>query len=123
MNILYGLAGEGFGHSSRASEIIPYLISKGHKVKVITYGQAVNVLKNQGFDVFEIKGMHFSVENGKVNHLKSVRGSLKSFFLNVRKHKEIRKIMKEKFDLCISDMEPLVAILSNWYRLPLVSID
>jgi len=45
MKILYGLSRDGFGHSSRARTIIPYLEKKGHKVKVMTYGRAVKVLK------------------------------------------------------------------------------
>jgi uncharacterized protein (TIGR00661 family) len=123
MKILYGLAGEGFGHSSRAREIIPYLKKKGHKVKVVTYGQAVSVLKKEGFDVFKIKGMHMEFEQGKLNHKETIVNSLKNFLSNINKSGDIRKLMKEKFDLCISDMEPLVAMLSNWYHLPLLSID
>jgi len=123
MNILYGLAGEGFGHSSRARTVIPYLESKGHRVKVMTYGQALEVLKKEGFDVFEIKGMHIHFENGKLNPIATLKRGLQSFLQNTGKSKEIYELMKEKFDLCISDMEPLVPMLSNWYNLPLLSLD
>ncbi|MBU0760680.1 MAG: hypothetical protein KJ600_02350 [Nanoarchaeota archaeon] len=44
MKTLYGVAGEGLGHSSRAMEVIPFLEKKGHEVLVVTYGQAYDVL-------------------------------------------------------------------------------
>ncbi len=122
MKILYGLAGEGFGHSSRARTVIPYLEKKGYEVNVMTYGQAYNVLKNE-FDVFKIRGSEIVFEKGKLRKRKTLKKSLNNFFSNIRKSKEIYNLMKNKFDLCISDMEPVVPILSNWYRLPLISLD
>ncbi len=69
MRILYGLAGEGFGHSSRALVIVKYLEEQGHEVLLMTYGQAYKVLKNTSrFKVIGIKifcklAHLFSVEN------------------------------------------------------------
>ena len=123
MKILYGLAGEGFGHSSRAREIIPYLQKNGHIVKVLTYGQALKVLKKEGFDVFKINGMHLIFNKNKLDYKETLKKSLINFLSNTKNAKEIYKLMKENFDLCITDMEPLVSMLSNWYSLPLISID
>lgn len=123
MNILYGLAGEGFGHSSRARVVVPYLEGRGHNVKVITYGQALNVLKKEGFDVFEIKGMHIHFKAGRVDALETLKKGLINFLKNAEKSKNIYEVMKNKYDLCISDMEPLVPMLSSWYNLPLLSLD
>ena len=36
--IVYGVSGEGSGHSSRAREMIPHLERAGHRVRVVTYG-------------------------------------------------------------------------------------
>jgi putative protein kinase ArgK-like GTPase of G3E family len=55
--IVYGLSGEGSGHSSCASEIIPFLLDQGHQVKVVSYDSGYNNLKNT-FDVFETEGLH-----------------------------------------------------------------
>ncbi len=123
MKILYGLSGDGFGHSSRARSIIPYLEKKGHKLKILTYGRAVKILKKQGFDVLEIYGMEMKFKQAKLDKTSTTKESLKSFLTNIKKSKKIHSLMKESFDLCISDMEPLVPILSFWYRLPLLSID
>ena len=61
MKILYGVAGEGFGHSSRASVIGDYLQKKGHEIKIVTYGQAYEVLKDK-FDIFKVRGLHLIFE-------------------------------------------------------------
>ncbi len=122
MKILYGVCGEGFGHSSRAKTIIPYLQKKGHKVKVITYDKGIKVLKKQ-FDVFPIKGPTIKFKKENLDKSETIKKTLENFFSNSKKAKKIHNLMKQNFDLCISDMEPLVPILSNWYSLPLLSID
>lgn len=124
MRILYGVCGEGFGHSSRAREIIPYLEKKGHKVKIVTYGQAYNVLKAEGFDVFRITGFHIEFGEGKLEILETIKHGFFNMIENVTRIAPLKRIM-EKFkpEVCISDMEPIVPILSFWYRIPLVSVD
>ncbi len=120
MRILYGVCGEGFGHSSIASEIIPYLESKGHKVKVVTYGRGLEFLK--GFDIYPVKGLRISYQGEGVNHLKTVYRNVLDFPKNFLKMGEIKKEI-EKFnpDICISDNEPIVAQAAYWKNLPLVS--
>ena len=49
--IVYGVSGEGSGHSSRAREMISYLEQLGHAVKVVSYDRDFNNLKDD-FDVF-----------------------------------------------------------------------
>lgn len=51
--IIYGVSGQGFGHSTRSKEILDYLISRGHQVEVWTYGQALFFL-DKNFEVFEV---------------------------------------------------------------------
>ena len=63
MNILYGVCGEGFGHSSRALVIGKYLEDKGHKVIMLVHGQSYEILKDK-FKVFKIHGMHLVFDKG-----------------------------------------------------------
>lgn len=120
MRILYGVCGVGFGHSSRAGKVIPFLEKEGHKVLVVTYGQAYEVLKN--FNVLEVKGISLSFDKGALSLKKTLAGSLKE--LGENKWNEIRKKIEEfKPDVCISDMEPIVPIVSFFYKLPLISLD
>lgn len=124
MRILYGVCGEGFGHSSRAKEIITYLEKRGHIVKVITYGQAYPILKEEGFDVFRVEGLHIIFHESRLQVLETIKHSFLNMSKNIKSIGPLKKIMQTfKPEICISDMEPLVPILSFWYQLPLVSID
>jgi len=123
MNILYGVSGEGFGHSSRASVVIDYLQKKGHKVKVITYGQGYEALKDK-HEVFKVRGLHMIFEKSLLKKRKTFLFNIKNFPKNLLRWKKFHNLMKEfKPDLCITDMEPIVPILRYWYNLPLVSLD
>ena len=123
MNILYGVSGDGFGHSSRALVIGDILEKQGHKVVIMTYGRAYNILKNK-FKIFKVSGMALVFIRGVLKKRKTIATSTKSFLRNLHRGREFHKFVKEfKPDLCISDMEPIVPILSNWYKLPLISID
>jgi len=123
MKILYGVAGEGFGHSSRALSIASHLEKKGHKIIIMTHGQAYKVLKGR-FKTFKVKGLHLIFRRHVLHKRKTVAYNLKHFTKNFVRWKKFHKLMKDfKPNLCISDMEPIVPILSSWYKKPLVSID
>jgi uncharacterized protein (TIGR00661 family) len=123
MKILYGVAGVGLGHSSRASTIIKHLESKGHQIKIITYGQALRVLKKD-FDVFKANGPNMVFKRGILKKRLTLKDNLENLPRNLRRWKKFHTLMQDfSPDICISDMDPLVPILSNWYSLPLISID
>jgi len=123
MKILYGVCGEGFGHSSRAKRIIPFLIKKGHEVKVISYGQGYSELKREGFDVINAPGLRMVFEKGRIKKRKTIVENIREFFMYRKFTNLKKKIERFKPELCISDMESLVPLVSNLYKLPLVSID
>ena len=124
MRILYGVCGEGFGHSSRAIYMVHHLIERGHKVLIFSYGQAVDVLRREGFDVFEIRGVHLSFREGVLSVSRTLKNVLETLYENIRNWKEMKSRV-EGFgaDVCISDMELVVPIISFIYRLPLISLD
>jgi len=123
MQILYGVSGEGFGHSSRSKEIITYLQNRGHKVKIITYGQAYDVL-SMNFDVIKVEGLHLFFKNNSLDVMKIISYNSVNFPKNILKLKEFKDLIRKfKPDLCISDMEVIVPIVSNIYKIPLLSID
>ena len=123
MNILYGVSGEGFGHSSRAKEIIQHLQKQNHQVLIITYGQAYEVLKDK-FNCLKIEGIHLQFEENKLSLIKTAQQSLEAHFQNFKDGMKIKsEIDKFNPDICITDYEPITAIISFWYKLPLISID
>lgn len=120
MRILYGVCGEGFGHSAIASEVIPFLKSKGHKVKVVTYGKGLIFLK--GFDIIKVEGFIIKYEGGGVHHLKTAYANAKDFpknFLNLGKIRD--EINNFDPEICISDNEPIVTQTAYLKKIPLVS--
>lgn len=123
MNILYGVCGEGFGHSSRAKTLISRLEKSGNNVLVITYGQAHAVLKSL-FKTLKIKGVHLFFKENKLLLQKTSLEATKSLFENLRNYKKIKKAIEDfSPDICITDMEPITALISYYYKLPLISLD
>ena len=123
MNILYGVSGDGYGHSSRALVVANYLKKKGHKVKILTYGQAYKVLKSQ-FDCLKISGMTLVFNKGVLDKGQTFKQNSREVSKNILKVKKFHQLIKSfKPDLCISDFEPIVPILSYLNKLPLISLD
>ncbi len=64
--IVYGVSGEGSGHSSRAQEMMEHLEAQGHTIKAVSYDRGYQNLKDR-FDVMETEGLHIASEdNGKI---------------------------------------------------------
>lgn len=121
MRILYGVSGVGLGHSSRAMLLAGHLEKEGHKVKILTFGDAYEVLKNK-FDVVKVNGLGIEFENGGIKKRKTIMKNLKNISKDLLNMGKFSKLIKKfKPDLCISDMEAVVSVLSKLYRIPLVS--
>jgi hypothetical protein len=69
--ILYGVSGEGSGHSSRALEMGRHLLNQGHEVKLVSYDRGFRSLSPH-FDTLHIEGLHIVSENNRVRPLKTV---------------------------------------------------
>ena len=121
--IIYGVAGQGFGHSTRSKEIIRFLVSQGHQVLVFTYGQALFFL-DKDFEVVEIPGLGLTYENNKLVYWKTVFKNTKVVFKQSRNWKKITKKFKDfNPDLVFTDFEPITALLAKQYKKHLISID
>lgn len=121
--ILYGVSGEGAGHSSRAREIVPHLVSQGHEVWLVSYGRGHRVL-DPLFGCQAISGLHIISINNRVRpwrtlfaNLRRAGAALTSLY---RVHAGIRRFRP---DLVITDFEPVTAWLARCHGLPLVSLD
>ncbi len=123
MKILYGVSGDGFGHSSRAKVVGSFLMDWGHDVKVLTYGRAYEVLKNE-FDIFEVSGMEIQFVEGELKKRPTIKHNVKVIADNLSKWRRFDTLMKDYDpDFCISDMEPIVPILRFWFKKPLICLD
>ena len=122
--IVYGVSGEGSGHSSRAREVLTHLVRAGHEAKVVSYDRGAKNLAGD-FDVFETEGLSIrSVEN-KVSVTRTFTDNLARFPEGVRKLREMRQLCFKDFrpDVVITDFEPMTAYSATHYDLPLVTID
>ena len=74
-NILYGVNGEGAGHSTRAREVLSHLVAGGHNVHVASFDRGLRNLKEH-FDVTEIYGFRFAYVNNRVRYKRTIAKNL-----------------------------------------------
>jgi len=121
--ILYGVAGEGSGHSSRAEEIIRYLESKNHHVKVISHDRGYKNL-SPSFDVAQITGLRFAYKDNQIQALPTIYKNLINSPGITRSIDEVIRIVDTfKPSIVFSDFEPISCWVANLKKLPLISID
>jgi uncharacterized protein (TIGR00661 family) len=122
--IVYGLSGEGSGHSSRAREIASHLRDQGHALWLVSYDRGYRNLKDD-FDVFETEGLCIASEDNKVSVVRTFVENIKRLPEGYRTLQELRQRLFKEFqpDCVITDFEPMTAYLAGHYSVPLISID
>jgi len=121
--IIYGVSGQGFGHSTRSQEVLRHLTQAGHQVLVFTYGQAIFFLADE-FEVFEVPGLGLSYKNNKLVYWRTIFVGLRQLINQSRHAHQIwKKFRQFNPDLVITDFEPLSAYLAKFNRRPLISLD
>lgn len=126
MRILYGVPGEGMGHSTRSKVIITYLLEQGHDVQVVSSSRAYQFLaKSFPGRVQEIKGFHLAYKDAGVSILKTASLTLKSAPGNLQVNFHRYRALMEQFkpEVIISDFESFTYLFARYHRLPVISID
>lgn len=124
--IIYGVAGQGFGHSSRSHLIGQHLLDQGHDVIFVASNQSLKYLGQYfGDRVKEITGLHFVYEEGLLSTRKTITSNLVQYPAN---HKKNLELFKEEFapfdpELVITDFEPFSAWWAWLNKIPYISID
>ncbi len=122
-NILYGVNGEGAGHSTRAKEVLTHLASEGHQVHVASFDRGLQNLKTD-FEVTEIYGFRFSYVNNRVRYKRTIGKNLITIPQARKSLLQLSQLVDDnKIDLVITDFEPLTCHIGHKRRLPLISID
>lgn len=121
--ILYGVNGEGSGHSTRAKEVISHLERAGHTVHVVSFDRGLRNLKDD-FEVTEIYGLRFAYVNDRVRYRRTIGKNLLTVPQAAR---SLRRLLRQVDDwgieLVITDFEPLSCRVAHRRGLPLISID
>ena len=122
-NILYGVNGEGAGHSTRAKEVISHLQRKGHKVHVVSFDRGLANLRRD-FEVTEIHGWRLAYVNNEVRYQRTIARNLLGGGKTAASMKLLKRLGDEwKIDLVITDFEPLSCHEGHRRHVPVISID
>lgn len=122
-NILYGVNGEGSGHSTRAREVITHLEAHGHRVHVASFDRGFRNLKGD-FDVTEIDGLRLTYVHNRVRYGKTVLRNLTHLPQTARKVRALGHIAEDwSLHLVITDFEPISCHVGHKLGLPVIAID
>lgn len=122
-NILYGVNGEGAGHSTRAKEVISHLQQKGHAVHVVSFDRGLTNLRRD-FEVTEIHGWRLAYVNNQVRYRRTIAKNLLGARKTAASVAMLRKLCDGwKVDLVVTDFEPLSCHEGRRRKVPVISID
>jgi uncharacterized protein (TIGR00661 family) len=122
-NILYGVNGEGSGHSTRSKEVIAHLQEKGHQVHVASFDRGLRNLA-ESFEVTEIFGLRLTYVNNRVRYRRTLARNLFTAPKAARSIHHLTKLAEQwKIDLVITDFEPLSCRAGHRKHLPVICID
>jgi uncharacterized protein (TIGR00661 family) len=124
--IIYAVAGEGFGHSSRSHLIGQRFLDAGHDVMFVGSRKSLLYLKQYfGERVKEVFGLSFAYEDQRIDKSETLKRNLLKLPEAYRQNDELFKKHFEPFEpeLIISDFEPFSAWWAWRKNVPFLSID
>lgn len=122
-NILYGVNGEGAGHSTRSREVLTHLVKQGHNVHVASFDRGLENLRDT-FDVTEIYGFRFAYVNNQMRYRRTIAKNLFTAGKAARSIHQLMQLAEEwQTQLVITDFEPLTCHVGHRKRLPVITID
>lgn len=125
MNIVYGVAGEGRGHASRAAALWPFL-SENLDLSVWCPDSIAGFIREKcpGASLAGIPGIHFSLQGHRVDYLGTINKNLPLIFRFNEITDEMARRMKARDVVgVISDFEPFTAVAAWKAGLPLLNLN
>ncbi|MBX3228342.1 MAG: glycosyltransferase [Labilithrix sp.] len=125
MKILYGVMGEGLGHTMRARALVRGLEARGHRVCVATSSRAVPILRGHGIETIAIDGLALAYRDGAVLRARSVatvaRAAPHALRRNVRA--ALGEVRDLRPDAVVTDFDSFAYAVGRTWGLPIVSFD
>ena len=124
--IIYAVAGEGFGHSSRSQLTGQRFIDAGHDVMFVGSQKSLVYLKQYfGERVRPIFGLSFAYVDGYVDPIETLKKNISRLPEANKQNDELFKQFFKPFkpDLIVSDFEPFSAWWALRNSVPFISID
>ena len=123
MRIIYGVSGEGSGHSSRAKEMASHLLAAGHELLFVSYNRGYAALHSQ-FPCQRIDGLRILSVDNKVSILRTMVYNARMLPAYYRSMQTLRRVFDDfQPDVVICDFEPMCARMATARSLPLISLD
>lgn len=121
--IIYGVSGEGSGHSSRAREMARHLQERGHEVRIVSYDRGYRNL-SADFNCLQVEGLRIVSRNNRVSALGTIWDNLRRGRRAWQRLRDLRTLFADfRPDYVITDFEPSTAWLARIHKLPLISLD
>ncbi len=121
MRIIYGVSGEGSGHSSRAKQMATHLLAAGHEILFVSYNRGYATL-HPLFPCQEVEGLRIISVDNRVSVLRTIIHTSKKLPAYYRSVKALRAIFNEfQPEVVISDFEPMTARLPARVICPLLA--
>ena len=122
-NILYGVNGEGAGHSTRSREVIRHLLRRGHRVRVASFDRGLKNLQGD-FEVIEIEGLRLAYVHNRVRYGRTILRNLRDLPQATRSIRKLERHARNwNLDLVITDFEPVTCHVGHKLGLPVIAID
>jgi uncharacterized protein (TIGR00661 family) len=123
--VLYGVAGEGYGHSSRSEIIGRRLLEAGHEVRFAASGKSLSYLAPLfPGRVHEVFGLQLVYCHGAVQPIKTIGQNIKEYRAGSSVNQRLFEMARQfEPDLVISDFEPFCGWWAFRRRIPCVYID
>lgn len=125
MRILYGVTGEGLGHTMRARALAQHLRARGHVVLMAASGRAVEVLRGHGLDTVAIDGFELRYADGALLRARTVRANLRGAFSALAHNVEVglTEVVRFDPDVVLTDFESFAHLAAKLLGRPVVSFD
>ncbi len=120
MRILYGITANGNGHLSRSRRIVRLLRERGHELELVISGAPGKaIMDNDDLVPYRrFAGFSFANREGSMSALETLRASKPGVFLK----NLFRDMPGGRFDLAVTDYEPLTAWYARLHGIPSVGV-
>lgn len=107
MRILYGITGEGLGHTMRARVVLPHLVARGHHVLVAASARPRDLFTRLGFDVVPIEGLSIRYRDGAAQRIETLVANARSALPALRGNvtRALTDVLDFAPDVVISDFD------------------
>jgi uncharacterized protein (TIGR00661 family) len=123
--ILLAVAGEGFGHSSRAELVCQRLLGAGHDVLIAASRRSLDYLS----PIFpgrveQVFGLSFAQKHGKILHVRTAWQNIAGYPAGFKLNRTLWKRLESfRPQLVLSDFEPFAAAWARRNQIPCIAID